>query len=352
MIDYQAIIEELDDNKVKALLDKLEIPYDDRGSYLVMPTCCHNANMEEASLKLYYYKNTHIFYCYTEDGAMSIFTFLKNFYEARNIVYDWFTDIYELILGCSYFTEESKNPNSYRSIRDDYYQKKDRRELPSYPKEIMECFIKYYPVEWRHDGICLEAMDKFNIRFSPSQNKIIIPHYDVNGRLVGIRGRALNKEDIEMFGKYMPVQIEGKWYSHPLSLNLYGLNFTKDNIRATGIAYLVEAEKSVLQMESFPVANCSAAVCGSKLNKYALDILVRECHPREIVICFDQEELSKHESTYFDHLMNMCIKYKNYANFSFIYDKEGLLRLKDSPTDRGYETFKRLVEKRVKLYES
>lgn len=40
----------------------------------------------------------------------------------------------------------------------------------------------------------------------------------------------------------MPVCIEGKWYSHPLSLNLYGLNITKENIKQTGIAYLFEAE--------------------------------------------------------------------------------------------------------------
>ena len=348
MIDYQAIIEELDDNKVKSMLDKLDIPYDDRGDYLVMPTVCHHSSIDEASLKLYYYKNTHIFYCYTEDGAMSIFSFLKHYYEARDIAYDWFTDIYEVIRGCSYFSETDYNTNSYKSIRDDYTLKKSRQELPAYPNKIMDCFIKYYPIEWLNDGISREAMDKFNIRYSPSQNKIIIPHYDVNGRLVGIRGRALNKEDIETWGKYMPVQIENKWYSHPLSLNLYGLDKTKENIKATEIAYLFEAEKSVLQMDSFSIPNCAAAVCGSKLNKYALDILVRTCHPQEIVICFDKEELP-HEDKYFNHLYELCKKYQAYANFSFIYDKENLLRLKDSPTDRGQEVFEKLLKGRVKI---
>ena len=348
MIDYQSIIEELDDNKVMALLDSLNIPYENRSDYLLMPTVCHNANIEDASLKLYYYKNTHIFYCYTEDGAMSIFNFLKHYYEVRDITYDWFTDIYELVRGCSYFSEEKEHLNTYRSIRDDYVQKKERHELPSYPEGIIESFIKYYPVEWLKDGITKEAMDKFNIRFSPSQNKIIIPHYDVNNRLIGIRGRALNEEDIENWGKYMPVQIEGKWYSHPLSLNLYGLNKTKENIKTTGIAYLFEAEKSVLQMESFSIPNCAAAVCGSKLNKYALDILVRTCHPQEIVICFDKEELP-HEDKYFNHLYELCKKYQAYSNFSFIYDKENLLNLKDSPTDKGEEVFLKLLKKRVKV---
>ena len=349
MIDYQEIIEQLDDNKVKNMLDRFEIPYEDRGNYLIMPTVCHHSSVDEASWKLYYYKNTHIFQCYTEEGAMSIFTFLKNYYETRSIVYDWHADIYEVVRGCSHFDSEKVSVNAYRSVRDRYMSQKDRRELPAYPEGILNIFTKYYPVEWLKDGISKAAMDKYNIRFSPTQNKIIIPHYDAAGRLIGIRGRALNQWEIENVGKYMPVQIEGKWYSHPLSLNLYGLNFNKENIKNTGIAYLVEAEKSVLQIESFNIPNCAVAVCGSKLNKYALDILVRECHPREIVICFDQEE-EPGKQNYFDKLYNLCCKYKVYSNFSFIYDKEKLLRLKESPSDRGEEVFLKLLEKRTKVY--
>ena len=349
MIDYAEIIEQLDDNKVKNMLETFDIPYEDKGNYLIMPTVCHHASVDDASWKLYYYKNTHIFQCYTEEGAMSIFTFLKNYYETRSIVYDWYNDIYEVIRGCSHFSSEKIATNAYCAVRDKYMPQKDRRELPAYPEGILNIFTKYYPVEWLNDGISKAAMDKYNIRFSSTQNKIIIPHYDAAGRLVGIRGRALNQWEVENLGKYMPVQIEGKWYSHPLSLNLYGLNFNKENIKNTGIAYLVEAEKSVLQMESFSIPNCAVAVCGSKLNKYALDILMRECHPREIVICFDQEE-EPGKQDYFNKLYELCNKYKVYSNFSFIYDKEKLLRLKDSPTDRGEAVFLKLLEKRTKVY--
>ena len=348
MIEYADIIEQLDDNKVMKMLDKLDIPYQDKGDYLLMPTVCHNTSVEEASWKLYYYKNTHIFHCYTECQSQSIFTFLKHYYECRDIEYDWHIDIYELIRDCSYFSEDTIKSNSYKAIRDDYSLRKERHQLPAYPNEIMEAFIKYYPVEWLKDGITKESMDKYNIRFSPSQNKIIIPHYDEGGRLIGIRGRALNPEDIEQWGKYMPVMIENKIYSHPLSLNLYGLNRTKENIKASGIAYLGEAEKFCLQIESFDMPNCSAAVCGNKLNKYALDILIRTCHPQEIVICFDKEELP-YEDKYFNHLYELCKKYQAYSNFSFIYDKENLLKLKDSPTDCGQEIFAKLIKKRVKI---
>ena len=348
MIDQQEIIEQLDDEKVKQLLDSFNIPFEDKGNHLILPTVCHNQDIDSASMKLYYYKNTHIFQCYTECGAMSIFTFLKNYYETRDIEYNWYDDILQVILNCSAANTAVKATEGYKSIRDNYTIKKDRRQLPTYPESLLDIFVKYYPIEWLNDGISRKAMDKYHICFSPTQNKIIIPHYDAAGRLVGIRGRALNKWEIENIGKYMPVQIENKWYSHPLSLNLYGLNFNKEIIKQTGVAYLFEAEKSVMQMESFTLPNGAAAVCGSNLNKYALDILIRECHPYEIILCFDNEE-EPGKTDYFDKLYHICDKYKQYANFSFVYDKEKLLNLKDSPSDKGEEVFKYLLETRVRV---
>ena len=348
MIDQQEIIEQLDDEKVKQLLDSFNIPFEDKGNHLILPTVCHNQDIDSASMKLYYYKNTHIFQCYTECGAMPIFTFLKNYYETRDIEYNWYDDILQVILNCSAANTAVKATEGYKSIRDNYTIKKDRRQLPTYPESLLDIFVKYYPIEWLNDGISRKAMDKYHICFSPTQNKIIIPHYDAAGRLVGIRGRALNKWEIENIGKYMPVQIENKWYSHPLSLNLYGLNFNKEIIKQTGVAYLFEAEKSVMQMESFTLPNGAAAVCGSNLNKYALDILIRECHPYEIILCFDNEE-EPGKTDYFDKLYHICDKYKQYANFSFVYDKEKLLNLKDSPSDKGEEVFKYLLETRVRV---
>ena len=147
MIDYEEIIEQLDDNKVKALLDTLKIPYEDKESYILMPTVCHNENIDEASWKLYYYKNSHIFQCYTECGAQSIFSFLKHYYETRNYEYDWYNDILQVILDCSNISFNTQNSNKYKSIQDDYSQKKLRRELPAYPEGILDVFVKYYPIE-------------------------------------------------------------------------------------------------------------------------------------------------------------------------------------------------------------
>ena len=348
-MNYEELLENLDEDKIKQLLDKLDISWQDKGSHLICKTACHNIDLDEASWKLYYYKNNKFFYCYSSCQGMSIFKFLKHYYETRQIEYDWYQDIYEVVRDCSNFKGvDGFVVEKYKSLRDCYEIRRKEKQLPQYSSNVLDCFVKLYPQEWLDDGITEQAMDKFNISYSISQNKIIIPHYDIDGRLVGIRGRALNDWEIENVGKYTPIKIEQTWYKHPLSMNLYGLNKTFMDIRRNGICYLFESEKSVMQMDSFNMPNCSAAVCGSNFNKYQLNILMKTCTPHEIIICFDKEELPG-EDKYFNKLYGICKKYEQYCNFSFIYDREGLLGLKDSPTDKGEEIFNKLLKRRVKV---
>ena len=346
MINYQEIIENLKDEDIFNLLEKLGGEPVDKQDYILSKTICHHGDGEECNHKLYYYKNSHIFYCYSSCSSMSIFKFLENFYETRGIVFDWYKDVYQAIVNCS--ATQIQGAKRYKSIRSDYEQKKIRKELPSYPDGLLDMFVEYYPVEWLNDNISKEAMKKYNIRYSISQNKIIIPHYDIDNRLIGIRGRALNEQEVKNFGKYMPVQIEGKWYSHPLSLNLYGLNKNWQNIKQDKIVYIFESEKSVLQLENFEGKNYAVASCGSNLNKFQIDLLIRYCAPHQVILCYDNEEL-KGEDKYYSKLYKMCSKYKNYCNMSFIYDRKNLTNKKDSPSDCGEETFKKLLKGRVKI---
>lgn len=94
--------------------------------------------------------------------------------------------------------------------------------------------------------------------------------------------------------------------------------------------------------------NCGVAVCGSQFNKYQLNLLLKYCQPREIVICFDNEE-EPNSDKYFNKLWAIGKKYQQYCNFSFIYDRKGLTKLKDSPSDHGEEIFKQLLERKVHI---
>lgn len=346
MIDYKGIIDNLrEEDIIKLMAHFGATNYKNTETALIFPTICHNSNPDEASMKLYYYKDTHLFYCYTECGGQSIFKLLEHIYTARGQEFSWYHDIYLPILDCSNFRQLEDTVN-YQRLRDNYRKKNREIDLPKFVEGVLDVFVKVYPEQWIEEGISRETMDKYNIRFSLSQNKIIIPHYDANDDLVGIRGRALNEWEIENLGKYMPVQIENKWYAHKLSLNLYGLNKTKENIKKTGTVFIFESEKSVLKCEDFNQINCAVAVCGSVLNKFQINLLMKECSPKNFIICFDKEE-KEGEDKYFSKLYKMCQKYSLYGNFSFIYDTENLLDMKDSPVDKGEEVFNRLLARRV-----
>lgn len=98
--------------------------------------------------------------------------------------------------------------------------------------------------------------------------------------------------------------------------------------------------------------NISCASCGSAFNKNQLSILLRNFDLEEIIIAFDKE-FEQYNSDkgreYFDKLESICKKYSNYCNFSFMFDKENLLKLKDSPIDRGKNIFLQLYDQRIRI---
>ena len=346
-MNWNKVIEDLTEQDIINLMKGFGVyNYKDTPEALIFPTICHNTDIDSASMKLYYYKDNHFFYCYTECGGRSVFKFIEEVYKTRGIEYDWYNDVYLLVTKGK--AREGLKVEKRELLSERYKRKERESNLETYSDGVLDVFEKIYPAQWLKEGITKETMDKFNIRFSISQNKIIIPHYNISGELIGIRGRALDEWEIENIGKYTPIQIEQKWYKHPLSLNLYGLNQTKENIKKNGYVFLFEGEKSVLLMENFNRPNCAVAVCGSSINKFQINLLMKTCTPSEFIICFDKEEEGL-EDKYFNKLKKLSEKYSNYGNFSFIYDFHNKLKLKDSPVDKGEEVFEELLKERVRV---
>ena len=166
-------------------------------SYLLFPTICHNLDPDMASKKLYYYKDRKLFHCYTECGdSFTIYTLFQRYYKLRNIRYDFYKDIFLPITQGKIITEQEDffGVRPYQSEKSKFERKNRKVELPEYPKGILNMFVNNYYDGWILEGISEESMEKYDISYSISQNKIIIPHYDINNRLVGIRGRALSEE--------------------------------------------------------------------------------------------------------------------------------------------------------------
>ena len=326
--------------------------YENKENYIIFPTICHNESSEDASMKLYYYKNTNLFTCYTECGeSFNIFNLIERIWNLKNKEFR-FSEIINFITKKAYVNTSLSQfeEKRYKSVIDKYQKKNRKKNLEIFDEKILNVFEKRYPVEWIAEGISRESMDKYNIRYSISRNKIIIPHYNINNQLIGIRGRSLNEQEVTEFGKYMPIEIEGKWYSFPLSQNLYGLNINKEAIKKRKRVIIFEGEKSVIKYDKMFQDNISCATCGSSFNKNQLSILLKNFDLEEIVIAFDKEYEKFNDSKgkeYFNKLENICKKYLNYCNFSFIFYKLNLLKMKDSPIYSGKKIFSYLYEKRI-----
>ena len=128
---------------------------------------------------------------------------------------------------------------------------------------------------WEKENISKELMDYMGIKYDPVNGAILIPHRDVDNRLIGIRQRTLIQEQ-EEFGKYRPAKINGKLLNHPLSANLYGLNIAKDNIKRAETAIVLESEKAAMQAMGYLGIDGTIAVgmCGSNLSKYQFQLLL------------------------------------------------------------------------------
>ena len=320
--------------------------YIEKEEYIIFKTICHNEDAHDSSMKLYYYKKDHRFVCYTGCGcSFNIFTLFQKRYSLLKIEYNFYKDIILKIADGVSLNNNAKRGfyHEYESAYNKYKKDTPNINYKHYNEEILNSFSFFAVPEWTEDGISEETMKIYNIRYCINQNKIIIPHYDKDNNLIGIRGRALNPED-EAIGKYMPLIIENISYAHSLSYNLYGLNLVKDNIRRLKTAFLAEGEKSPQQYGTMfgQENNICVASCGSSIHQYQIDLLI-ESGAERIIIAYDKEgETNKEKEKYFNKLKSFCERYKNICNMGFIYDTKNLLKLKQSPFDSGKNTFKQL----------
>lgn len=349
MSELKELINNLSNEQVIGIMNELGANrYNETATSIIFPTICHNHDEDDASMKLYYYPKTHTFHCYTDCGCtFNIIEMMKKRYELLDIEYSFYKDIVLKIGGGAYVKKKETFYQPYESI----YEKENHNiqiDLTPLNKGLLNVFTFYPTPEWLGDGISEESMKRYNILYSIGMNKIIIPHYDINDNLIGIRGRTLNEDELP-YGKYLPIKIGGKMYNHPLGYNLYGLNVVKNNIRRYKTAIIAESEKSCLQYDTMFGAdrNIVVAACGSSFHKYQLDLLI-ECGAERVLIAFDKEgETWKEQEKYFEKLKSLCEKYKNYCSMGFIYDNGGLLKLKQSPFDCGPEVAAKLISKGV-----
>ena len=332
---------------------------------ILSSTICHN-EPGEGSRKLYYYENSGLFRCYT--GCDDIFDIFQLAIKVFGIQHNKEIDLNDAVRyiaakhgfgGRLEDTEDIELEDweilaNYDRIQSIELNEKQNIILKEYENDILDRFnykVKIGP--WLQEDIAQEVLDKALIGYYPGGEQITIPHFDINGRFIGLRGRTLGQEEGELYGKYRPLKVNKVLYNHPLGMNLYNLNNSKENIKKIKKAIVFEGEKSVLKYASyFGIENdISVACCGSSLSSYQIQLLM-ECGAEEIIVAFDRQfqEIGDKE---FKHLKSNILKLhnknKNYVKMSFIFDKKMITGYKSSPIDEGKEKFLQLFKERIVL---
>jgi hypothetical protein len=353
----------MDSNEIKELLTEDQIikilislgadePKTDNHGNHIYKTICHYGESE----KLYYYKESKMFKCYTDcSDSFDIFELIQ-----RNRHCSFVESITYIcsLLGIKsskkkgfvtkHLIDDWNVINKYTKIKPNFLN----TTINVVDKNILNLFKDMYHISWIDDGISVDTMRKYQIKFDIIRNKIIIPHFNINNQLIGIRGRALNQDEIDEGKKYMPIYVEKSEYRHPLGMNLFGLNNTKEAIKRIGKVAIFEAEKSVLQCETFyGEDNFTVAACGSNITNYQKNLIL-QLGVREVFICYDRQFENKETEEaykYADKLRYLASKFSSYVTTYVLWDNDNLLNFKDSPSDKGKEVLEQLMKNKFEI---
>lgn len=361
----------LDSNKVKDMLTPEDIVklcselqgyetnlYDSYGNPIFNTSICHGGDSE----KLYYFTDSKKFFCFTCNSSYDVFELVR-----RAKKFETFKEAYKYVVEFFKLKECFLEDDSEEELTDDWdiFQKvQDYSQEVSLEPEtlepIQENLLEYFyplaaPEEWLKDGISARVMRYYNIRVDSALQKIIIPHRDINGNLVGIRGRTFDEKELSEGKKYMPVFIEKTMYNHPLGKNLFGAFENMEVIKKTRKVCVFEAEKSVLQIATMYGVqnNWSVAVCGSNIS-HAQCMLILSMGVEEVTIAFDADQKDGRGEpdtlAYEEKLLKIASPLLPYVNVSVIFDYNHILPHKASPSDCGKEKFEQLYHSRIRLY--
>lgn len=334
---------------------------------ILSATICHNPP-GVGSRKLYWYSNSNLFRCYTgcEEPTFDIFELTCKVFQIQRKQTLNLNDAIRFIANHFGFTGTIQNDDDFELLTaDDLYLNSKNKvlkekapikyiQLNKYNSNILS-HLNYNLLlqPWLKEGITQEILNHAQIGYYLGGDQITIPHFDRDNNFIGLRGRFMCQQDCDLYGKYRPLIVNKTMYNHPLGLNLYNLNNSKNNIKKMGKAIVFESEKSCLLFQSyFGLENdITVACCGSNLSQYQIELLI-QTGAKEIIIAFDRQFESIGDKE-FKHLKNNLIKlwekYHNDIQISFIFDKNMITDYKDSPIDKGKDKFLQLFKERIFL---
>lgn len=314
-----------------------------------------NVNPLEGSPKLIFYPDSHIFMGYTAGRSYDIISLVQTRLALLKQPCS-FLDACQFIIDTT-----NINPDSISRIKKDghFYDwsnlerfvrvRKYGNQLSEYNRNIIDTLPSLYPQAWIDEGISEETMDKYQIRYYERCNQTVIPCFDDEARLVGVRVRNWDKDRVEQ-AKYMPlVTLDGQCYKFNTNQVFYGINYNKPEIERTGKVIIVESEKAVMKLDTYMGRhNIALGMYGSNLGIQRRNQLLK-MGVNTVSYVVDNDFIGQ-DDEFFEQwrekIRHFIKLWDGFCRVEIVWDNLGLLGPKENATDRTKEVWEQLWENR------
>ena len=340
----------------KQIMQALGIPsYSENSTQIVYYTGDKNVDSYKGSPKLYFYKDTSIYVGMTAGRSYDIISLTQTRLSLLKQPCS-FLDACQFILDTT-----NINPDSISRIKKDGHVydwsnlerfvrvRKYGNQLSEYNRNIIDTLPPLYPQAWIDEGISEETMEKYQIRYYERCNQTVIPCFDDEARLVGVRVRNWDKDRVEQ-AKYMPlVTLDGQCYKFNTNQVFYGINYNKPEIERTGKVIIVESEKAVMKLDTYMGRhNIALGMYGSNLGIQRRNQLLK-MGVNTVSYVVDNDFIGQ-DDEFFEQwrekIRHFIKLWDGFCRVEIVWDNLGLLGPKENATDRTKEVWEQLWENR------
>ncbi len=241
------------------------------------------------------------------------------------------------ILGFSSFENHYHKPcGAFGGFYDSFKRTKDYEHLKIYSESVLDKYDDDPNLRFLIDHISVDTQKKFGVRFDSQNDAIVIPIHSEVGELIGIKERTNKDEYTEKY-----------WYKIPCSASqtLYGYAQNYPYLVNNDI-YIFEAEKSVMQCDSYGIHNVVGLGSGEISRKQIQMIL--QANPKSIVFL--------HDNNYkIEAILNNINQVKDYTRLTqsipigyWDWTQSIDRPSKCSPSDLGVSALKEIIQNEIK----
>ena len=340
----------------KQIMQALGIPaYSENKEQIIYFSGDKNKDALKGSPKLYFYKDSQIYFGYTSSRSYDIISLVQTRLALLKQPCS-FLDACQFILDTT-----NINPDSISRVKKESHVydwsnlerfvrvRKYGNQLSEYNRNIIDTLPPLYPQAWIDEGISEETMDKYQIRYYERCNQTVIPCFDDEARLVGVRVRNWDKDRVEQ-AKYMPlVTLDGQCYKFNTNQVFYGINYNKPEIERTGKVIIVESEKAVMKLDTYMGRhNIALGMYGSNLGIQRRNQLLK-MGVNTVSYVVDNDFIGQ-DDAFFEQwrekIQHFIKLWDGFCRVEIVWDNLGLLGPKENATDRTKEVWEQLWENR------